>query len=110
MTSLMKTTFGEYIRLLRNENKLTLTQLAAKLNLDSANLSKIENGKRDFDEKRLQKLSEIFKLNLVELRNEYVTDQIGKHIYETNCTKQLLQVAEEKAEYRRTLNKSLQTQ
>ena len=55
MTSHMKTTFGEYIRLLRNENELTLTQLAAKLNLDSANLSKIENGKRDFDEKRLTK-------------------------------------------------------
>ena len=110
MTSLMKTTFGEYIRLLRNNNEFTLTQLAAKLNLDSANLSKIENGKRDFDEKRLPKLAKIFKLNLTELRNEYVTDQIGKHIYETNCTKQLLQVAEEKAEYRRTLNKSLQTQ
>lgn len=110
MTSLMKTTFGEYIRLLRNEKELTLTQLAAKLDLDSANLSKIENGKRDFDEKRLPKLAKIFKLNLTELRNEYVTDQIGKHIYETNCTKQLLQVAEEKAEYRRTINKSLQTQ
>jgi transcriptional regulator with XRE-family HTH domain len=106
----MKTTFGEYIRLLRNNNEFTLTQLAAKLNLDSANLSKIENGKRDFDEKRLPKLAEIFKLNLTELRNEYISDQIGKHIYETNCTKQLLQVAEEKAEYRRTLNKSLQTQ
>lgn len=106
----MQTTFGEYIRLLRNENELTLTQLAAKLNLDSANLSKIENGKRDFDEKRLPKLAKIFKLNLTELRNEYVTDQIGKQIYETNCTKQLLQVAEQKAEYRRTLNKTLQTQ
>jgi transcriptional regulator with XRE-family HTH domain len=106
----MKTTFGEYIRLLRNKNELTLTQLAAKLNLDSANLSKIENGKREFDEKRLPILAEIFKINLTELQNEYVTDQIGKHIYETNCTKQLLEVAEEKAEYRRTLNKSLQTQ
>lgn len=99
----MKTTFGEYIRLLRNENELTLTQLAAKLSLDSANLSKIENGKRDFDEKRLPKLAEIFKLDLIELRNEYVTDQIGKQIYETNCTKQLLKVAEEKADYRRIL-------
>lgn len=103
MTSLMKTTFGEYIRLLRNKNELTLTQLAAKLNLDSANLSKIENGKRDFDEKRLPKLAEIFDLDFTELRNEFVTDQIGKKIYETNCTKQLLKVAEEKAEYRRTL-------
>ncbi len=106
----MKNTFGEYIRLLRNENELTLTQLAAKLNLDAANLSKIENGKRNFDEKRLPKLAKIFKLNLKELRNEYMTDQIGKHIYETNCSKQLLQVAEKKAAYRRTLNKSLQTQ
>ncbi len=101
----MNTTFGEYIRLLRTEKELTLTQLAAKLDLDSANLSKIENNKRDFDEKRLSKLSEIFGLNIQELRNEYVSDQIGKKIYETNCTKQLLKVAEEKAEYRRTLNK-----
>ena len=106
----MKTTFGEYLRLLRNQNQLTLTQLAAKLDLDSANLSKIENGKRNFDEKRLPKLAKIFKLNLTELRNEYVTDQIGKHIYETNCTKHLLQVAEAKAKYRRTINKSLPTQ
>ena len=97
----MKTTFGEYIRLLRTEKQLTLTQLAAKLDLDSANLSKIENGRRDFDEKRLPKLARIFKLNLKELRNEYITDQIAKQIYETNCSKQLLQVAEEKAEYRR---------
>jgi transcriptional regulator with XRE-family HTH domain len=106
----MKTTFGEYIRLLRTKNELTLTQLAAKLNLDSANLSKIENGKREFDEKRLPIFAKIFKLNLSELEDEYVTDQIGKHIYETNCTKQLLQVAEEKAEYRRILNNTLQTQ
>ncbi|TXD50358.1 helix-turn-helix transcriptional regulator [Polaribacter sp. IC066] len=109
MTSLMRTTFGEYVRLLRNKNKLTLTQLAAELNLDAANLSKIENGKRDFDQKRLKRLSEIFKLNIIELNNEYVSDKIGKHIYETNCTKELLEVAEEKAAYRRTLNRSLQT-
>ncbi len=97
----MKTTFGEYLKFLRNKNNFTLTQLAAKLDLDSANLSKIENGKRDFDEKRLLKLSEIFKLNIHELTEEYISDQIGKKIYETNCSKQLLKVAEEKAEYRR---------
>ncbi len=101
----MKTTFGEYIRKLRCENGMTLTQLAAKLDLDSANLSKIENGKRDFDEKRLSKLAETFDLKFDELRNEYISDQIGKQIYELNCTKQLLKVAEEKAEYRRNLSK-----
>lgn len=106
MTSLMRTTFGEYIRLLRTEKGMTLTQLAAKLDLDSANLSKIENSKRDFDEKRLPKLAKIFGINKHELYNEYITDQLGKKIYETNCSKQLLKVAEAKAEYRKLLNKN----
>ena len=100
----MKVTFGEYIRELRNLNVLTLTQLAAKLDLDSANLSKIENGKRDFDEKRLLKLAKVFKLNIKELKKEFVSDQIAKQIYECDCTKEMLVVAEEKAEYRRQLN------
>lgn len=106
----MKATFGEYIRLLRTAENFTLTQLAAKLNLDSANLSKIENGLRDFDEKRLPTLAKIFGLNLKKLKDEFVTDQLGKKIYELNCTTQLLKVAEEKAEYRRALNKELQTE
>lgn len=99
----MVTTFGEYIRNLRTEKGLTLTQLAAKLNLDSANLSKIENNKRDFDKKRLPILAQAFDLNLLDVQNEYITDQLGKQIYELNCSKQLLKVAEEKAEYRRNL-------
>jgi transcriptional regulator with XRE-family HTH domain len=103
MTSQMKVTFGEYIRNLRNLNGLTLTQLAAKLDLDSANLSKIENGKRDFDEKRISKLAKEFRLNVKELRKEFVSDQIAKQIYECDCTKEMLEVAEEKAEYRRQL-------
>ena len=75
-----------------------------KLDLDTANLSKIENGKRDFDEKRLLKLAKVFKLNIKELRKEFVSDQIAKQIYECDCTKEMLVVAEEKAEYRRQLN------
>ena len=38
----MNATFGEYIRKLRTDNGLTLTELAALLKLDSANLSKID--------------------------------------------------------------------
>jgi len=104
MTSQEKVTFGEYIRELRTNHNLTLTQLAAKLDLDSANLSKIENGKRDFDEKRLVKLAQVFKLNIKELQQEYISDQIAKKIYECNCTKEMLVVAEEKAKYRRQLS------
>ena len=98
----MKETFGEYIRRLRNQRGLTLTQLAAKLDLDSANLSKIENGKRDFDEKRLIPLANTFNLNLNQLKAEFFSDIIAKKIYENNCNSNTLVLAEQKVKYLKT--------
>ncbi|MBS1571083.1 MAG: helix-turn-helix transcriptional regulator [Bacteroidetes bacterium] len=95
----MKETFGEYIKRLRTENGFTLTQLAAKLDLDSANLSKIENNKREFDERRLTLLSEVFNLNIDKLRTEFFSDLIAKKIYENNCDEETLVLAEEKVAY-----------
>lgn len=95
----MKTSFGEYIRKLRTEHRLTLTQLAAQLELDSANLSKIENGKRGFDEKRLEKLATVFSLKLDDIKTEFFSDLFAKKIYENNCSMETLMVAEEKVNY-----------
>lgn len=95
----MKTTFGEYIRELRTDKGLTLTELAALLKLDSANLSKIETGKREFDEKRLERLANAFNLDIEELKTEYFADQFAKKIYQYNCSTETLIVAEEKVNY-----------
>lgn len=95
----MKETFGEYVKRLRTENNLTLTQLAAQLDMDSANLSKIENGKRDFDEKRLIKLADFFSLNIDILKTEFFSDLIAKKIYKTNYCHETLILAEEKIKY-----------
>lgn len=100
----MKATFGEYIRQLRTDKGLTLTQLASQLDLDSANLSKIENGKREFDEKRLGKLARAFKLDLDKLKVEYFGDQFAKKMYEYNCSTETLIVAEEKVNYLKSVN------
>ena len=99
MTSQMKETFGEYIKQLRTEYNLTLTQLAAKLELDSANLSKIENNKREFDEKRLVLLADIFDLDISILRTEFFSDVIAKKLYDNNCDNDTLILAEQKVEY-----------
>jgi len=99
MTSQMKETFGEYIKQLRTEHNLTLTQLAAKLDLDSANLSKIENNKREFDGKRLVLLADIFDLDISILRTEFFSDVIAKKLYENNCDNDTLVLAEQKVEY-----------
>lgn len=100
----MKETFGEYIKRLRTENELTLTQLAAKLDLDSANLCKIENSKREFDEKRLELLAIAFNLDLAKLRTEFFSDIIAKKIYDNNCESETLILAEQKVEYLKSKN------
>lgn len=95
----MKETFGEYIKKLRTKENLTLTQLAAKLDLDSANLCKIENNKREFDKKRLYLLAEIFGIDISVLRAEFFSDIIAKQLYENNCDNEILILAEQKVEY-----------
>jgi transcriptional regulator with XRE-family HTH domain len=100
----MKATFGEYIRQLRTDKGFTLTELAALLKLDSANLSKIENGKREFDEKRLDKLANTFNLDFEKLKTEYFGDQFAKKMYAFNCSSETLIVAEEKVNYLKSVN------
>lgn len=100
----MEATFGEYIKKLRTENSLTLTQLAFQLDLDSANLSKIENGKREFNEKRLGKLAYAFDLDLEKLKVEYFSDQFAKKMYEYNCSIEALIIAKEKINYLKSKN------
>ena len=100
----MKATFGEYIRQLRTDKGFTLTELAALLKLDSANLSKIENNKREFDEKRLDKLANAFDLDFEKLKTEYFGDQFAKKMYAYNCSTETLIVAEEKVNYLKSVN------
>ena len=100
----MKETFGVYIHKLRSENGLTLTKLAAALDIDQSTLSKIENGKRNVPVNVLPKLSTVFQLDLKKLEHEYFSEKIAEIIYLQEEPKQLLKVAEEKAKYMRIRN------
>lgn len=100
----MKETFGEYIHKLRSDSGLTLTKLAAALDIDQSTLSKIENGKRNVPVEVLPKLSTVFQLDLKKLEHEYFSEKIAEIIYLQEEPKQLLKVAEEKAKYMRIRN------
>ena len=100
----MKETFGAYIHKLRSENSLTLTKLAAALDIDQSTLSKIENGKRNIPVEILPKLSATFNLDLKHLEHEYFSEKIAEIIYPQEEPKQLLLAAEEKARYMRIKN------
>ena len=91
----MKETFGEYINKLRCDSGLTLTKLAAALDIDQSTLSKIENGKRNTPIEILPKLSSVFNLDLKHLEHEYFSEKIAEIIYPQEEPKQLLLAAEE---------------
>ncbi|UFH47357.1 helix-turn-helix domain-containing protein [Flavobacterium galactosidilyticum] len=105
----MKETFGEYIHNLRTDNGLTLTKLAAALDIDQSTLSKIENGKRNVPEEILPKLSIAFNLDLKELEHEYLSEKIAEMIYPQEETQKLFLAAEEKAKYMRIKNQQQST-
>ncbi len=98
----MKETFGEYIHNLRVEHSLTLTKLAAALDLDQSTLSKIENQKRSVPAEILPKLANIFKLDIKKLEKEFYSEKIAELIYHVADSSELLTLAEEKAKYYRT--------
>jgi transcriptional regulator with XRE-family HTH domain len=100
----MKETFGEYIHILRSDSGMTLTKLAAALDVDQSTLSKIENGKRNIPVEILPKLSIVFNLDLKQLEHEYFSEKIAEIIYPQDEPSQLLKAAEEKAKYMRIRN------
>lgn len=95
----MTTTIGQYIKDLRNQKGLTLTQLAAKLKMDSANLSKVENGKREFDLKRLPKLCKLFNLELDQMEKEILSEKFAKAVYDKKLDTTVFKLAEQKVKY-----------
>ena len=105
----MQETIGHFIRNLRNNKGWTLTQLAAKLDIDSANLSKIENGKRELDDKKLAKLCKIFKLDKSEMNKELLSEKIAKAICDNELDQSVLILAEEKINYLKKLSSSEQS-
>lgn len=68
--------FGERIKALREKQKLFLRQVAAHLDMDTAQLSKIEKGTRHLRQEQLTPLAEILKADLDELQTLWLADQV----------------------------------
>jgi len=78
-----------------------LTKLAAALDIDQSTLSKIENHKRSVPKEILPKLAEVFQLDIKNLEKEFYSEIIAEMIYRVSDSKELLTMAEEKANYYR---------
>ena len=91
----MKTT-GEIIREQREVKGLLLRQVAAKLDIDTAILSKIERGERKPSREQIIKLSEILELKKDTLIIQFMSEKIAYEIADEELGLQILKESEKK--------------
>ena len=90
---------GEYIRELREKQKLPLRKVAAYLDIDTSILSKIERGERPVNLDLISKISQFFSLDESNLLTEYLGEEIARKVYQANNIEKIFKIAERKAEY-----------
>lgn len=93
------TTFGEHLRILRENGNLTLKEVASNIEIDISLLAKIERNERQPNKPLIKKISDFFKVDEKELLNEFLSDQIAYKILDEDADLHILKVAENKIKY-----------
>jgi transcriptional regulator with XRE-family HTH domain len=91
--------FGSLIRSKREENEMLLRHLAAKLDIDTAMLSKIERGERTAKRDHVDGLVNILSLNKTDAISLWLADQVYAVVADEEEALQALIVAEEEVKY-----------
>lgn len=91
--------FGEALRKLREDRKLTLRVVSDSLGIDQAILSKIERGQRRANRVLVTQLAEFYKADTEELTVAWLADKIMYELSDESLALQAIQVAEAKVKY-----------
>jgi transcriptional regulator with XRE-family HTH domain len=96
--------FGEHLRSLRENQSLTLKNVAEQIGIDTSLLAKIERNERQPTKQIIKQVAEFFKCNEQDLLNNFLSDQIAYKILDEEADIEILKVAEEKVKYLKTVN------
>lgn len=101
----MKTekTFGDTIKKLREDKKLTLREVSEFLKIDTSMLGKIEKNNRRPNKEMIAKFSELFNVSKKNLTIEFLSDSVAYQIKDEDLASEVLKVAEEKVKYLKTI-------
>jgi len=91
--------FGEIVRELREEKRLTLREVSEELGIDTSTLGKIEKDSRKPSKDLVDKFSEFYKVSKKELAIAYISDTVIKKLSEESYAKDILKAAAEKLEF-----------
>jgi transcriptional regulator with XRE-family HTH domain len=101
----MESQFGEKIRALREKQNLYLRQVAPLLEMDTAQLSKIEKGLRQLKREQIPIIADILKASSDELMTLWLADQIYAVVKDENFANEAMQVAEKKINSNKRIKK-----
>ncbi len=101
----MNSQFGERVRTLREKQNLYLRQVAPLLEMDTAQLSKIEKGLRQLKRERIPILSEILKADKDELLILWLADQLYDVVKDEKFANEAMQVADKKINLKKSRKK-----
>jgi len=101
----MTSQFGEKIRPLREKQHLYLRQVAPLLEMDTAQLSKIEKGLRQLKREQIPILAEILQAISDELMTLWLADQIYAVVKDEKLANEAMQVAEKNINIKKKKNK-----
>jgi|SRR5580698_7860691 transcriptional regulator with XRE-family HTH domain len=106
MTKNKMTSFGEFIRKLREKEGLPLRKIAAQLDIDPSLLGKIERNERQPTKEIISGIAKIFKQDEKLLRMEFISDLIAYKILDEEADIDTLKVAEKKVQYLKVARKN----
>lgn len=97
----MKTekTFGETVKKLREEKKLTLRKVAEALEIDTSMLGKIEKNNRKPTKLLIENFAKFFNVEEKDLTISFLSDSVAYKILDEDYPVEVLKVAEEKIQY-----------
>lgn len=99
----LEKTFGETVKKLREEQNLTLREVAEALGIDTSMLGKIEKNNRKPTKQLIEKFAKYFKVSDKDLMIAFLSDAVAYQIMdEEDLSSDVFKVAEEKVKYLKT--------
>ena len=96
-------TIGQKIRELREEAQMLQRELAYKLEVGDAYLSKIERNQKNLKKEHLKTISELFKYSYEELETLWLANKVYDLIKDEKKAIEVLKVAEQEINYRKRI-------
>ena len=92
-------TLGDTLKFAREEKRLILRKVAAKVDIDQSLISKFEKNERKPTMEQIIRLAKFYKLSESKLIISWHSEKIAEDLKYTESTAEILKVAEEKINY-----------